>query len=87
MIIGYARTSTADQIAGLEAQLKELQLAGCEKIFQEQASSVAVRLQLRSAIEFSREGDLLVVTKLDRLARSVSDLMVIILISIKEIIF
>ncbi len=78
MIIGYARTSTADQIAGFESQLKELQAAGCEKIFREKASSVAVRIQLQSAIEFVREGDLLVITKLDRLARSVSDLLMII---------
>jgi DNA invertase Pin-like site-specific DNA recombinase len=78
MIIGYARTSTTDQIAGLEAQLRELQSAGCAKIFKEQASSVDTRVQLESAIEFIREGDVLVVTKLDRLARSVSDLMKII---------
>ncbi len=78
MIIGYARTSTADQIAGFEAQLRELQAAGCEKIFREKASSVDVRSQLQSAIELVREGDFLVITKLDRLARSVSDLMVII---------
>lgn len=78
MIIGYARTSTTDQIAGLEAQLRELQLAGCAKIFKEQASSVDTRVQLESAIEFIRESDVLVVTKLDRLARSVSDLMKII---------
>jgi DNA invertase Pin-like site-specific DNA recombinase len=78
MIIGYARTSTADQIAGLEAQLKELQSAGCEKIFREQASSIEARCQLRSAIEFARENDVFVITKLDRLARSVSDLMTII---------
>lgn len=78
MIIGYARTSTADQIAGFEAQIKELQSAGCEKIFQEKASSIAIRTQLQSAIEFVREGDFLVITKLDRLARSVSDLMIII---------
>lgn len=78
MIIGYARTSTADQIAGLESQIRELQAAGCSKIFKEQASSVETRIQLESAIEFIREGDALVVTKLDRLARSVSNLMKII---------
>jgi len=78
MIVGYARTSTVEQIAGLEAQLKELEVVNCKKIFQEQVSSVAVRLQLEAAMEFAREGDVLVVTKLDRLARSVADLMVII---------
>ncbi|WP_431065704.1 recombinase family protein [Methylotuvimicrobium sp.] len=78
MIIGYARTSTTEQIAGLEAQLRELEAAQCKKIFQEQVSSVAVRAQLEAALEFTRESDVLVVTKLDRLARSVADLMAII---------
>ena len=78
MIIGYARTSTVEQIAGLEAQLKELEAVNCKKIFQEQVSSVAVRVQFEAAMEFAREGDVLVVTKLDRLARSVADLMTII---------
>ena len=75
MLVGYARTSTVEQIAGLEAQLKELQNAGCdEKIFNEQVSSVAHREQLDHALDFIREGDTLVVTKLDRLARSVRNL-------------
>ncbi len=78
MIIGYARTSTTEQVAGFEAQLKELQTAGCEKIFKEQVSSVEVRTELQAAIEFIREGDVLVVCKIDRLARSISDLMAII---------
>jgi DNA invertase Pin-like site-specific DNA recombinase len=78
MIIGYARTSTVDQIAGLEAQLRELEAAQCKKIFREQVSSVAVRTQLEAALEFAQEGDVLVATKLDRLARSVADLMAII---------
>jgi DNA invertase Pin-like site-specific DNA recombinase len=75
MIVGYARTSTVDQIAGFEAQVKELAATGCEKVFQEQVSSVAARLQLQAALEFVREGDVFVVTKLDRLTRSVADLM------------
>lgn len=78
MNLGYARTSTVDQNAGFEAQLKELQTSGCEKIFCEQVSSVAIRLQLQAAIDFAREGDMLVVTKIDRLARSVADLLTII---------
>ena len=78
MIIGYARTSTIDQSAGFEAQLRELEGVKCQKIFREQTSSVGVRPQLETALEFMREGDVLVVTKLDRLARSVSDLMRII---------
>ena len=78
MIIGYARTSTAEQVSGFESQLKELQKAGCEKIYHEQVSSIAIRKQLESAIEFVREGDVFVVTKIDRLARSINDLMSII---------
>ena len=78
MIIGYARTSTADQIAGFEAQIQELKAAGCEKVFQEQVSSVGKRAQLEAALEYVREGDVLVVTKLDRLARSMADLTVMI---------
>ena len=64
----YLRVSTMDQIAGFEAQLKKLKTAGCEKIFREPVSSVAERAELQAAIEFVREGDMLVVTKLDRLA-------------------
>lgn len=78
MIVGYARTSTLEQEAGLEAQIKELEKVGCEKIYQEQVSSVAVREQLNAALGFLREGDMFVVTKLDRLARSVSDLLKIV---------
>ncbi len=65
MNIGYARTSTAEQLAGFESQIKELEIAGCEKIFSEQVSSVAVRPQIQSAIAFVREGDRLIVTKID----------------------
>ncbi len=71
MKVGYARTSTLEQTAGYEAQIKELEVAGCEKIFKEQVSSVAEREQLAAALDFIREGDTLVVTKLDRLARSI----------------
>ena len=78
MIIGYARTSTIDQVAGFEAQIKELDAVNCQKIFKEQVSSVGDREQLKAALEFAREGDVLVATKLDRLARSVADLMEII---------
>lgn len=74
-LVGYARTSTTDQKAGLEAQLRDLAQAGCTKVFCEELSSVATsRPQLASALEWVREGDVLVVTKLDRLARSVADL-------------
>lgn len=71
MFVGYARTSTTEQLAGFEAQRRDLVAAGCEKIFAEQVSSVSDRAELHRALEFVREGDTLVVTKLDRLARSV----------------
>ena len=74
MLVGYARTSTLDQLAGFEAQERELKAAGCEKIFKEQTSSIGQRAQFEQALAFTREGDVLVVTKLDRLARSISDL-------------
>lgn len=74
MNIGYARTSTLDQKAGFEAQLEALDAAGCEKVFREQVSSVAERPELEAALEFVREGDAIVVTKLDRLARHVRHL-------------
>ena len=75
MLIGYARTSTAEQAAGFEAQRRELKEAGCKKVFAEQVSSVATRAKLEDAIDYIREGDVLIVTKLDRLARSMRDLL------------
>ena len=74
MIIGLARTSTLEQIAGLEAQVRDLEAYGCERIFKEQVSSIAEREQLGSALNTLREGDKLVCTRLDRLARSVQHL-------------
>jgi DNA invertase Pin-like site-specific DNA recombinase len=75
MKVGYARTSTADQIAGLEAQIRDLRTVGVEELFQEQLSSVdAKRPQLEAALTFIRKGDVLIVTKIDRLARSVGNL-------------
>jgi DNA invertase Pin-like site-specific DNA recombinase len=74
MKVGYARTSTTEQIAGLDAQVRDLKQAGCEKLFAEQVSSVGQREQLAAALDFIREGDTLVVTKLDRLARSIGHL-------------
>ncbi|KQQ36719.1 integrase [Rhizobium sp. Leaf306] len=76
MLVGYARTSTAEQAAGLHAQVRDLKnVVGCEKIFSEQVSSVGQRSQLIAALDFVREGDTLVVTRLDRLARSTSHLL------------
>jgi DNA invertase Pin-like site-specific DNA recombinase len=69
-LIGYARTSTADQSAGLEAQIRDLEAAGCGKIFREQVSSVGERAELDRALTYLRGGDTLVVCKVDRLARS-----------------
>jgi DNA invertase Pin-like site-specific DNA recombinase len=71
MRIGYARTSTDDQKAGLEAQKRDLEAAGCKRVYSEHASSVGERPKFDKALDFLDEGDLLVVTKLDRLARSV----------------
>jgi DNA invertase Pin-like site-specific DNA recombinase len=71
IIIGCGRTSTIEQVAGLEAQIRDLKAAGAEKLFSENVSSVAPCKQLEAAMEFAREGDTLVVTKIDRLARSV----------------
>jgi len=78
MFVGYARVSTAGQDAGFEAQLRDLNAAGCERVFQERVSSVASRAGLTSALDFVRQGDVFIVTKLDRLARSVADLMSIV---------
>ncbi|MEN3140982.1 recombinase family protein [Ochrobactrum sp. WV_118_8] len=75
MLVGYARTSTTEQLAGFEAQVRDLKKIGCEKIFSEQVSSVnSSRPELERSLEFVREGDILIVTRLDRLARSISHL-------------
>jgi DNA invertase Pin-like site-specific DNA recombinase len=74
LLIGYARTSTIEQVNGLDAQIDQLKSLGCEKIFSEQVSSVSKRPELMKSVDFCREGDVFVATKLDRLARSVQDL-------------
>jgi DNA invertase Pin-like site-specific DNA recombinase len=71
MLVGYGRTSTLDQVAGLEAQERDLKALGCGKVYLEQTSSVGPRKGLEAALDYVRDGDTLVVTKLDRLARSV----------------
>src|SRR5438105_2164240 len=79
--IGYARTSTIDQKAGLDAQLRDLKAAGCceRDIYKEQVSSVAERTELGLMLSrILRPGDVLIVTKLDRLARSTFDLLEIV---------
>lgn len=75
MIVGYARTSTVDQVAGLDGQIRDLQAAGAEKIFSERVSSMADRAKLGECLTFLREGDELICTKPDRLARSTVQLL------------
>jgi len=73
-IVAYARVSTSGQ--SLEVQLDQLKAAGAEEIFQEtkSGSTVEGREQLEAALRFVRKGDVFVVTRLDRLARSMLDL-------------
>jgi DNA invertase Pin-like site-specific DNA recombinase len=78
MIVGLARVSTFDQEAGMEAQLRDLKAAGCERVFAERVSALGDRVELRAMLDFVREGDVAVVTKPCRLARSTSDLLKII---------
>lgn len=76
--IGYARTSTADQ--NLDAQLTALDAAGCSMIRSEQGSGVSLkgRPELCTILEFIHPGETLVVTRIDRLARSMHDLQIIV---------
>lgn len=77
MIVGYARVSTQEQ--SLDVQLEQLQQAGAGKVFQEKASGVdSRRPELTAMLDFVREGDTVVVTKLDRIARSTKHLLDII---------
>jgi DNA invertase Pin-like site-specific DNA recombinase len=75
-LIGYARVSTVGQDNGLETQKQLLEEAGCQRIFYEKVTGTSTirRNELKEAIEFVQEGDTLVVTKIDRLARSITDL-------------
>lgn len=74
MLVGYARVSSAGQ--SLEVQEDLLRTAGCEKVFAEKKSGTSTkdRTALQDTLEFVRDGDTLVVTRLDRLARSIMDL-------------
>lgn len=74
MLIGYARVSSAGQ--SLEVQHDALTAAGCEKLFAEKESGTTTdnRKALADALDFVREGDTFIVTRIDRLARSVADL-------------
>lgn len=72
--IGYARVSTTDQ--NLEIQTAMLEAAGCFRVWSEKRSGTTVnsRTELQNALDFLREGDTLMVTRIDRLARSIGDL-------------
>ena len=72
MLIGYARVSTDDQT--LDLQRDALHEAGCERIFEDKAGGTADRAGLRAALDHVRAGDTLVVWRLDRLGRSLKDL-------------
>ena len=77
MLIGYCRVSTSDQ--NLSLQKDELKKFGCTKIYEDVASGAkSARAGLESAIDFAREGDTLVIWKLDRLGRSLRDLIEIV---------
>jgi DNA invertase Pin-like site-specific DNA recombinase len=76
MKIGYARVSSSGQ--HLDVQQTALTDAGCEKIYAEKVSGVGERAELQAALQFLREGDTLVIYKLDRLGRSLKDLLDII---------
>jgi DNA invertase Pin-like site-specific DNA recombinase len=72
--IGYARVSTTDQ--DLTVQIEALKAAGCDVIRKEKASGTSTkgRTELATILDFIREGDTLVITRIDRLARSIADL-------------
>ena len=76
MLIGYARVSTDDQ--NLDLQRDALRLAGCEKIYEDRMSGAkAARPGLTLALEVARAGDVLTVWRLDRLGRSLHDLILL----------
>ena len=74
--VGYARVSAVDQDNSYEHQIKQLEEQGCNPVFSERVSAVSrKRPEFDSALQYLRQGDTLVVCKLDRLARSLADLM------------
>lgn len=72
--VGYARVSSVGQ--SLDVQLEQLKAAGCDKVFSEKITGTTTkgRSQLALALDYVREGDVLVVTRMDRLSRSLTDL-------------
>src|SRR4028119_1518769 len=77
-VYGYARVSSVSQNLG--AQIEALRAAGCELIREEKRTGTTIegRTELRTLIDFARPGDQIVVTRIDRLARSVADLAAIV---------
>jgi DNA invertase Pin-like site-specific DNA recombinase len=76
-VIGYARVSTSGQ--SLEVQLDQLQAAGCKRLYQEKVSGAdSTRSELATMLDYVRENDVVVVCKLDRLARSTKHLLEIV---------
>jgi len=74
-VVGYARVSSVGQ--SLDVQLEKLAAAGCERVYQEKVSGTSTngREQLAELLRYVREGDEVVITKLDRLGRSLADLL------------
>jgi DNA invertase Pin-like site-specific DNA recombinase len=77
-LLGYARVSTDDQ--SLDIQREALRAAGCQRLFEEKASGKAAdsRDELQALLKFAEPGDTIIVTKLDRLARSTLDMLQVI---------
>ena len=77
-LVGYARVSTEDQ--SLDIQIEALKNAGCNEIFSEQVSGTSKkgRTKLKECLKYLRQGDTLIITRVDRLARSMHDLQIII---------
>lgn len=77
-LVGYARVSTEDQ--SLDIQIEALKKAGCNEIFAEQVSGTSKkgRTKLKECLKYLRKGDTLIITRVDRLARSMHDLQTII---------
>lgn len=75
MLIGYARVSSSGQ--SLEVQQEKLKAAGVEKLFEEKKSGARAdaRQQLQAMLDYVRDGDVVVITKMDRMARSMRDLL------------
>lgn len=75
-LVGYARVSTREQ--NLDLQMDALKSAGCIKVFSEKVSALSQRSELDKALEYMRAGDTIVIWKLDRIGRSLKDLVAIV---------